>query len=178
MKRGITFIEILIAVLLLGGAILSFTGVVLRDMRNVRYAAWDAVAQNVGETELDRLARYLGNNGIDTNANGICDGAEQCGVDDDTLVPDCPATLSEPPPAAMVFETNATLGSPLQNLPWARGLRCKKDFGFADRKYYPDAKLVTVIVQVYYGGTTLPAGVTPQEWRFVTVVAPGGMDKT
>lgn len=181
MRSGLTFLEILTALAVISIAVLTFAHTISRDMQHVRVALWDSIAQDVAQTEIERLSRYGGTDGWDSNGDlDLLDPADEPDVD---LLPVC----ANPPTAGMIFATYVDpVGQQrypdLTQLPWARGLRCQQPYqSYCLGLTCPVTRLVTVVVQTYYGpldGSGNPPAGAWRNWRQVTLIGAGGFDRS
>lgn len=93
--NGFMFIELLISLIVIGGTMILFADTIIRDLTHTRYSAWNEIARNAAQSDLQHLSRYLGH---DVVAN----------------LPNCPET-----------ESFAGTEYALDFLPWAQGYRCQ-----------------------------------------------------
>ena len=67
--RGFTFIEIVVALLIVGIALVTLSGLISRDMKTTTQNRWDEIAQAAAAAEVEYHARVVGFNGLDPLAS-------------------------------------------------------------------------------------------------------------
>jgi len=154
-NRGITLLEILLAVFIFGGAVLTIAATISHDMGSLGRNRVDLVGQDAVRQRLEERRRQ-------TFAQIFGTGAGQI------------------PPGTCRNFTNDAGYSALRNLPYGQGLECAEDFEVNNSGTSPpevaQSKRLTVVARVL-SVPTIDTDPGIHQWRAVTSVYLDGFNR-